>query len=302
MPSKKEKSDNKGPAISKRMKISKAQQTVLMIVLGAAVGVGVCFSLSMHFVKYISFNGKVIDAKDKAIDNYEKTIANIGICAKPKGKHYTDEELKKCNPNTLNSESLSGTLRYNIMEEMARNTDLESVARQSQSDCKTADGKKVDYRKKYDEEQDEDKKAYYLDMVKMCSSLRVIPDALPAKQNVEALLASLNQIFIVSDWDPESLAPSENDEESLVEGVVPIPVTLSVESNSKKTLTVLNNIERSIRTFDITSATVEWSGQDKLSLQANAIAYYLEQAGIKETTETVYASKDAKKASSGGSK
>ncbi|MBQ6354806.1 hypothetical protein IJJ18_00020 [Candidatus Saccharibacteria bacterium] len=272
MPSKKEKSGEKGPAISKRIKISKAQQTILLIVLGAAVGVGICLSMSIHFVKYISFNGKVINAKNKAISNYETTLKNVE------------------------------TLKTNILEDMANNPDLESVARQSQSDCRTSSGKKIDYRKKYEEEQDEDKKAYYLDMVKMCSSLRVIPDALPAKQNVEALLASLNQIFIESDWDPESLAPSENDEESLVEGVVPIPVTLSVESDSKKTLTVLNNIERSIRTFDITSATVEWSGKDKLSLQANAIAYYLEQTGIKETTETVYASKDAKKASSGGSK
>lgn len=294
--------DKKRPAISKRIKISKAQQTILMIVLGAAIGLGICLSISIHFAKYISFNGKVIDAKDKAISNYEKTITNVGICAKPKGKHYTDEELKKCNPNSLSSENLPGTLRYKIMEEMAKNTDLESVARQSQSDCKDASGKKVDYRKKYNEEEDEDRKAYYLGMVKMCSSLRVIPDALPAKQNVEALLASLNQIFIISDWDPESLAPSDNDEEALVEGVVPIPVTLSVESDSKKTLTVLNNIERSIRNFDITSATVEWSGQDKLALQANAIAYYLEQVGIKETTETVYASKGAKKTSSGGNK
>ena len=299
MPSKK---DEKRPAISKRLKISKAQRTILMIVLGASLGLGICLVLSIHFIKYISLNSKVISAKEKAISNYEETIENVGICAKPKGKHYTDEELKKCNPNTLSSENLPGTLRYKIMEEMAKNSDLESVARESQSDCLTSSGAKVDYRKKYNEETDEDRKAYYLDMVKMCSSLRVIPDALPAKQNVEALLASLNQIFIISDWDPESLAPSENDQESLVEGVVSIPVTLSVESNSKKTLTVLNNIERSIRTFDITSATVEWSGQDKLSLQANAIAYYLEQAGIKETTETVYASKGAKKTSSGGSK
>lgn len=299
MANKKDKSG--GAAIAKRLKISKAQQTILMIVLGASLALGLCIVLAIHFGKYISFNGKVISAKDKAISNYEKTIENIGICAKPKGKHYTDDELKKCNPNTISSSSIPGTLRYNILEEMAKNTDLESVARHSQSDCVGANGKKIDYRKKYNEEEDEDKRAYYLDMVKMCSSLRVIPDALPAKQNVEALLASLNQIFIISDWDPEALAPSENDEESLVEGVVPIPVTLSVESNAKKTLTVLNNIERSVRTFDITSATIEWSGTDKLSLQANAIAYYLEQAGIKETTETVYASKDAKK-SSGGSK
>ena len=48
MPSKK---DEKRPAISKRLKISKAQRTILMIVLGASLGLGICLVLSIHFIK-----------------------------------------------------------------------------------------------------------------------------------------------------------------------------------------------------------------------------------------------------------
>lgn len=285
-----------GGAISKRLKISKAQQTIIMIVLATSVALGLCLVLSIRFVKYISFNSRVIDAKDTAVASYEKTIKNIGICNKPKGSSYTLDELKKCNPNSLSSEQLSGTLRYNIMETMAANTDLESVARESQDDCTTADGKKINWKARYDREEDEDKKAYYLDMVKMCSSLRVIPDALPAQQNVEALLASLNQIFIVSGWDPEALSPNDNEEESPIEGVQTIPVSLSVQSSVAQTMTVLTNIEKSIRTFDISAASIEWSGTDQLSLQAQASAYYLEESGLEEKVETIYASKNARKA------
>ncbi len=290
-----------GSAGSKKLKISKAQQTILIITLITSLVVGTCLVLVIHFVQYISFNSKVIAAKDKAVSSYEKTITNIGVCNKPKGKHYTVDELKKCNPNTLSSEQLSGTLRYNIMETMASNADLESVARESQDDCTSSDGKKINWRARYDREENEDKKAYYLGMVKMCSSLRVIPDALPAQKNVEALLASLNQIFIVSGWDPEALSPNESSEDSPYEGVQLIPVSLSVQSSVPQTMKVLTNIEKSIRTFDISAASVEWSG-DQLSLQAQASAYYLEESGLKEKTETVYASKNAKKAAKNGSK
>ena len=294
-------SEKSGPAISKRLKISKAQRTILAIVLVTALLVGLFLVLMIHFGKYISFNAKVITAKDKAVASYEKTLQNVGICTKPKGSSYTLEELRKCNPNALSSEQLSGTLRYNIMETMAANTDLESVARESQDDCTTSDGKKIDWKARYNREENEDKKAYYLDMVKMCSSLRVIPDALPAQKNVEALLASLNQIFIVSNWDPEALSPNENDEESPIAGVQIIPVSLSVQSSVPQTMTVLTNIEKSIRTFEIDAASASWSG-DELSLQAKASAYYLEESGIQEKTETVYASKGARRAAKGGDK
>ncbi|MBR2588858.1 hypothetical protein IKE84_00740 [Candidatus Saccharibacteria bacterium] len=301
-------SDNNpnGPAISKRIKISKTQQETLLIVLIAAVVLGICGVLAVYFGKYIGFNSKVIEAKDSAIADYEKTIQNIGLCKdSDRDGKFSDEEIRKCNPDTLDSNSMPGSLRYNVMVNMANNTDLESVARDSQKDCYDSAGDKIDWQEKFDDTENDEEKARYLSMLKMCSALRVVPDALPAQANEEALMSSLNQIFNISAWDPEALSPSGNVVSS-TEGLSTIPVSLSVESKSDVTTTVLNNIERSIRTFDLQTATVSWSGNDSLSLQSQGVAYYTEDADVVETTKTVYATNDAKKktsqTSSSGSK
>ena len=43
-------------AISKRAKISEAQQYVLLSVLGAAIFLGAAISLTLHFIKVIQLN------------------------------------------------------------------------------------------------------------------------------------------------------------------------------------------------------------------------------------------------------
>ena len=255
----------------------------------------------VYFGKYIGFNSKVIEAKDQAISDYEKTITNVGLCRDTnKDGKFSDEEIRKCNPDTLDSSTMPGSLRYNVMMNMANNTDLESVARESQKDCFDANGDKIDWQKKFDETENDEEKSRYMSMLKMCSALRVIPDALPAQANEEALMSSLNQIFNISAWDPEALSPSGNVVSS-TEGLSTIPVSLSVEADSAKTMTVLNNIERSIRTFDLQTATVSWSGQNYLALQSQGVAYYTEDADVVESNKTVYASNNAKKKSTSGS-
>ena len=101
-------------------------------------------------------------------------------------------------------------------------------------------------------------------------------------------MASLNQIFILTGWDPDRLAPLEDVIDSEIEGVETIPVQLRVEGPSETVLTALNNVERSIREFDILTATVEWTSQG-LSLQGDANAFYLATGMELEETETLYA-------------
>ena len=125
-------------------------------------------------------------------------------------------------------------------------------------------------------------------LIKSCSALRVIPDALPAFKNEEALLASLNKLFNVSGWEPESISPSGNDVEAeLPTGLNGISVNVSVEADSSTTMAVLNNIERSIREFNIESATIEWGGSDNLLLQARATAYHMDKSVLTETKQTI---------------
>ena len=265
---------NKEVAVGKRIRMNKMQQQMLGAVLLTSIVVGACAVLAIFFIKYIVFNSKVITEKDTAIVTYEKSLKS------------------------------ADSLKNNVMNQLAENQELESVGRESLTDCFTAEGKKIDFSKAYDEaveKDDAEGQAYQLSMLKMCSALRVIPDALPAFENEEALMSSLNQIFILSGWEPESLSPSGTVTTGEIDGVGVIPVSLSVQSSVPQTMKVLTNIEKSIRTFDISAASVEWSG-DQLSLQAQASAYYLEESGLKEKTETVYASKNAKKAAKNGSK
>ena len=279
-------------AIGKRAKISEAQQYMLLSVLGAAIFLGAAIALVVHFVRQISFNTKVIMAEDEAIAAYSKVIESTGICKKPSGSVYSDEELKKCDPDSIEVSEIPDTLRANILTTLASNEALNSVPKEDDSSCiNPSTGKNYTYRELnqiYNDAVGSAALTAASQLIKSCSALRVIPEALPAYKNEEALLASLNKLFIISNWEPESLSPSGSTSTSgLGVGLNTISVSLSIEADSATTLGVLDNIERSIREFDITRATIEWGSNDTLVLQAQATAYYMDKSTISEETMTI---------------
>lgn len=287
--------ENKHPAVEKREKISRAQQYTMLEVLGASLVLGACMVLSLFLIKYIKFNAKVIGEKNAAIMDYDQTIRNVGVCVdSDRNGRLSNEELELCNPATTSLSRVKDSLRYNILETMAQNEDLETVARQRNENCYDAGGQRIDFNRLYEASTDTAEKQQYLQLAKICSALRVIPDALPAQQNTEALMASLNQIFIVTGWEPERLSPTDDTVDSEIDGVEAIPVTLQVEGADNAVLAVLNNIEKSIREFDITSATVEWTSSG-LSLNASANAFFLSGQQEIETIKTVRASSKVRK-------
>ena len=307
--------ETEGPAVEKRAKISKAQKQILFTIGGTAVFVGVCIVLVSYCIRLMGFNSKVIDAKDTAISNYSSTIKNVGVCKVSGSGVISDDELKKCTPNAYLSDSLPGTLRYNVMVKTAENEDLESVARPLQAACYNSAGKRINFKELYDNAEEEAKKdntqdvdtlkAKYLDMMKSCSALRAVPDALPAQKNTEALLASLDRLFDIANWKPAGLSPNSSSSRSPYKNVLALPVSLAVEADSAETLKVLSTIERSIRTFDITNATIEWIGDNTLKLGASARAYYTSEQSLSQKTTTVYADakkKNTTKTTSGGTK
>ncbi len=278
-----------GPATGKRERISKAQQYTILEVLGASLVLGACVVLSIFLIKYIDFNTLIITEKNEAISEYDQTLRNVGICVDSDNNgRLNDTELESCDPNATSLADVEGSLRYNVLVSMAENDYLESVARQRTENCYDDLGNRIDFDELYEESTNELDKQRYLQSAKICSALRVVPDALPAQKNTEALMASLNQIFILTGWDPDRLAPLEDVIDSEIEGVETIPVQLRVEGPSETVLTALNNVERSIREFDILTATVEWTSQG-LSLQGDANAFYLETGMELEETETLYA-------------
>lgn len=275
---------------SKRSKISKAQQVTMVEVLVASLVLGTCLVLISFIAKYIEFNTRIISAKNDAIAAYEQTIKNIGICPDVDGNgRLSDSELANCNPNAVDLETVVGSLRYNIYEVMAQNPDLESVARKRNENCYDSDGNRIDFNALYKLATDDTERKQLLQATKICSSLRVISDALPAQKNTEALMASLNQLFILSEWDPENIAPRDDKIElDELTGVLAIPVTFKYSGDGAAIIRVLDNIDRSIRNFDITSATVEWSNAG-LSLQARANAYYLDETWGLESDKIIRA-------------
>lgn len=278
------------PADTKREKISKAQQLTMLEVLGASLVLGTCLVLMNFIGKYIEFNTRIIAAKNDSIAAYDETLRNIGICPDTdKDGRLSAREIEECDPNAVKLSQVPNSLRYNVLEVMAQNGNLESVARKRNENCYDAEGKRINFNEMYNSATTESERQQILQATKICSSLRVISDALPARKNTEALMASLNQLFIISNWEPENIAP--RDESVVLEdlsGVEAIPVTLQVNGDGATVLTVLNNIDRSIRNFDVTSATVEWTNTG-LNLTARANAYYMEGVWTLETEKTLRA-------------
>lgn len=279
-------------AIGKRAKISEAQQNMILSVLIASVFLGIAISLVTHFIQQISFNAKVIMAEDQAIVAYSDVIKSTGVCTKPKGDVYTAEELKKCDPDSIVVSQIPNTLRSNILENLAANKALNSVQKEGDSSCINPETNK-DYTFKelneiYKNASGSEQLNSASQLIKKCSALRVIPDALPAFKNEEALLASLNKLFIISGWEPESLSPSgSSSTTSIGTNMNTLSLSLSVEANSTTTMKVLNNIERSIREFNIERATIGWGSNDSLILHAQASAFYTGESKITETTKTI---------------
>lgn len=279
-------------ALGKRAKISQAQQYVILAVLATAILLGVAISLVLHFINKISFNASVIAKEEKSIVEYSDAIRDIGICAKPKGAIYTDTELAACNPDSVEVSTIPGTLRANILENMASNMALNSVPKESTFEClNSSTGKNYTYKElmdKYNSAKTSSELVAASNLIQSCSALRVIPDALPAYRNEEALLSSLNKIFLISGWEPDSLSPSgTSGAASFGNNLYEISVRLAVEANTATTVTFLDNIERSIREFNITRATIEWGSNDTLILNAQATAYYTTPTTIEETTNTI---------------
>ena len=84
--------------------------------------------------------------------------------------------------------------------------------------------------------------------MKTCSALRVIPDALPAYRNEEALLSSLNKILLDSNIIPDNLAPSGTQGDvAAVNGLNSFSITLSADEGNNANVgvvaTFLGNVD-----------------------------------------------------------
>lgn len=274
------KGKGKGAAFAKWAKIDKAQRNMFLAVCGASVILGVTIVAIVYSVKVISFNAKLIGEKDKIIKDYTTIQSNL--------------------------ESISTQVN-----EMTNNEKLEVVARNRASDCSTITTSKME---KFDISE--------IELARTCSALRIIPDALPSLGNLEATSASMNQLLLwsdpslniegisVADVSEYPMGNSNNDgnegEEILQDENVssdstlqPIGVSVAIEDESNKVRRALDTIERSVRNFDIMSASIEFSGgiedddgeyiPEKISLSAIFRAYYSKEVSIEKKSKKICA-------------
>ena len=276
-------------AIAKRLKITNAKSSMIAAVLGASVVLGVALSFMMRFIDMMAFNAQVISEESTALEKYSDVIKNIGVCKKPKGNTYSDTELKNCSPNSLSVDAVPNTLRSEIINNLALNQNLSAVTRETDL-CTNPATKKAwtidELDTLYDSATSEEDLTYANNLMRTCSALRVIPDALPAYKNEPALLASLNQLFILADWQPDSISGNDMPSDYKVNGLESLSVNLSVAANSEKVLTVLDKIEHSIREYNFEKATIEWS-KDELILTAKMAAYYVDKSELIELRKTI---------------
>lgn len=279
--------------IGKRAKITQAQQYMILAVFGATLFLGAAIAVVVKSVAKIGFSASVIAAEEQSIAGFSDTIKNIGICPKPKGSVYTDEELKNCKPDTINVSTIPGTLRSEILKTIASNKALESVPSQANANCVNPETNKNYTYKELEENyeksaNDEEKLVAAGNLIRTCSALRIIPDALPAFKNEEALLASVDQIFRDSGATPESLRPT--DESGVAEfgtNLYNISVRLAIETNTRNLHVFLRNVEHSIRNFNIDRATISWGSNNSVEFAAFGTAYYMEPSVIDITSKTL---------------
>lgn len=282
----------------KRFYISKAQRMTLAEVLIASMVLGSCIVVSIFLIKYIDFNTKIISEKNNAISDYNKTIASVGACKDSnRDGDFSDKELEDCDPDSVSLGDVPDSLRFNIYEQLAKNTDLELVARQRRVGgvCYDENGKEINFTARYNQARTDEDRVQALLGIRECSSLRVISDALPEQENTEALMSSLNQIFIEANIEPDAISPSGENITSAIPGVSVIPVSFRMSGSEMDVIRALDAIERSIRTFDITSGVFEYSSTGTISLRAGANAYYLDEGGELEIKKTVRAAGGKKK-------
>lgn len=278
----------KNVAVAKRAKITTAQKQIMLLTLGISLTLGLTIVLINHARKTISFNGKVIGAQKDAITAYNDTIKSVGICKDYDGNgKFSPAEIEKCQPNAISADEVPQSLRYNVLYQTANNPDLESVGRESLSLCYDASGKRIDYNQKQATASGDRERLLYIDLTKKCSAIRVIPEALPSKNNTEALMSSLNKIMLLSDWQPEKISPDGEAIPLDIPGIGFMPVKFSLEANPNIIHNIIENVELSIRNIDVNKAKFSWSRKGKIDFSASATAYYAEEEAYQEKTITV---------------
>ncbi len=262
------KSSSKSVAIGKRAKIDSAQRHMLIFVGVASVLLGITVVAVIYFAKVISFNAKLISAKDDIIKVYKNTQNNL---------------------DTI-SNKISGLSINDYLESVGRMRDINV--------CADYDGQGLDAKYSLDK----------LPNVRKCSALRVITDALPYTKNPDSALTSFYILLLLADNKGAQVDSIKGSEfgDTVVNGVNMSTLTISADfrDSSDKVLRSLTSIEKSIRNFNVTKMTFSYGnsedGGNNLALSASFVVYSANKAGLVNVSKTVCAKATNEKCTKAG--
>ena len=297
-----EKGRGKGVAFSKWAKIDTAQRNMLVAVCVTSIIFGITVVGVIYAIRVMSFNATLIGEKEKIVSNYKDIQSSLD---------QMSEEV----------------------DALKSNENLEVLARTRSADCASITSKDLEKAGISD-----------LELSRTCSALRIIPDALPAGDNLEATLASMNKLLLEGDHNIniESLGASdvedggyssssddydEEDEEDYADedyddeeegsvvkksSLVPVGITFVVSDSTNTIHAALDSIERSVRNYDIASATITFkdasvdeegtSTGPKIELTATYRAYYSKASKFEEKIKKVCADKTSEKCNGNSNK
>ena len=263
-----------GASVLKRLKITKAQRTMFVTVCLASIAVGITFVLSVYLVKVISFNGKLLTQKGYVVDALKQDQSNL--------------------------ESLAGQI-----SDLTKNENLESVARtRTVTDCSGFYGIDMSLEGVKTEEE--------VEKVRRCSSLRVIPDAMPATSANISLddvdTTTRIQLGLIMDKagvdlsaDSESAVSLEDTgysggsmsstSGSILEPYSMLEANINIEGDLSKMKTFLSIIDKTIRNFDLQQATIEMptDGSNNFNFTGSYYTYYTNPVDLQIQKRTICA-------------
>ncbi len=197
--------------------------------------------------------------------------------------------------------SIQGSLKVISAKvtEMSQSERLEAVARSRSTDCTDQILKGLASADNIDD----------VELARTCTALRVIPDALPSKQNLEATLASMNQLLNWSNNGAgiESISGADVGATAMSDDltVSSIGASISLSDEAKNVRNSLDIIERSIRNFDIVSTNISWvdtydehgnaRASKKIELVGLYRAYYANGVKIEKKTKKICADDKSEK-------
>ncbi|MBR1939310.1 hypothetical protein IJ847_01090 [Candidatus Saccharibacteria bacterium] len=269
----------KGTADSKHHKIDVMQRNVVIAVGLMSIILSLTIVGAIRLSKYIAFNAKVIEEKSKVAKGYKQIQSDLE------------------------------TLRTDVSA-LVNDENLESVARfRNVADCFNNANKGVD---------NEEYSLEDIELARTCSALRVVPDALPSKENNLATLTNMNQLLRWANYGsgvkfegPNGGSGGQSSNTGSTSSTLhPVSVSVSLNDSGKRVQGALKEIEDSVRNFDITSASLSWESDDfwtgqefdnsELQFDGSFTAYYSDEVAISSKSRTVCANSKSEKCRAAG--